>query len=61
MNETLLDRVRGAYHGIFGIPDYDAYLRHRRERHPGEPVLPRDDFARDWIERRYRSMKGRCC
>ena len=61
MRERWIEELRDAYHGIFGVPDYQAYLRHMGERHPGSPVLARDEFAREWIERRYRSMKGRCC
>jgi uncharacterized short protein YbdD (DUF466 family) len=61
MKETWLEQMRGAYHGIFGVPDYDAYLRHMRERHPGKPVWTREQFAREWIDRRYGRMRGRCC
>ena len=61
MNESWREQIRGAYHGIFGVPDYEAYLRHMRERHPAKPVLPRDEFARQWIERRFQRIRGRCC
>jgi len=59
--DAWLEQIRGAYHGIFGVPDYESYLRHTRERHPDGPVLTRDEFARAWIDRRYGSMKARCC
>ena len=61
MTDTWLDGMRDAYHGIFGVPDYEAYLRHMRERHPGAAVETREKFARDWIDRRYGGMRGRCC
>ena len=61
MSEPWRDWMRGAYHGIFGVPDYERYSRHMRERHPGLAMLTRDEFAREFIERRYRRMKGRCC
>ena len=59
--DAWLDGIRDAYHGIFGVPDYEAYLRHMGERHPGKPVLTREQFARDSIDRRYGGMRGRCC
>jgi uncharacterized short protein YbdD (DUF466 family) len=59
--DTWLDGIRDAYHGIFGVPDYEAYLRHWRERHPDEPPLAREEHARACIERRYGGMRGRCC
>ena len=61
MRERWLEELRDAYHGIFGVPDYEAYLRHMRERHPGAAVETREKFARDTIDRRYGGMKGRCC
>ncbi len=61
MNQSWLEQVRGAYHGIFGVPDYEAYLRHMRERHPDGAVLTHDEFARQWIERRFQRIRGRCC
>jgi uncharacterized short protein YbdD (DUF466 family) len=61
MNGKLFDDIRGAYHGIFGVPDYEAYLRHMRERHPGQPALTRKDFAARWIDRKYDGMSSRCC
>jgi uncharacterized short protein YbdD (DUF466 family) len=62
MSKALLDEIRNAYHGIFGIPDYDAYLRHMAQRHPGEPPLARGEFARLWIDRKYGgNMRSRCC
>jgi uncharacterized short protein YbdD (DUF466 family) len=61
MNGKLIGEVRDAYHRIFGIPDYEAYLRHMAERHPGDSVSTRDEFARQFIDRRYGRMKARCC
>ena len=61
MKAKLLAGVRDAYHGIFGIPDYEAYLKHRAARHPGEAVLTRKQFAAKWIDRKYGGMSSRCC
>jgi uncharacterized short protein YbdD (DUF466 family) len=49
---------------MVGVPDYDAYVAHRRETHPGEPIMSRADFCRERAERRFGSGPdriGRCC
>ncbi len=53
--------IRDAYHRIFGVPDYEAYLRHMLVRHPGDAVLSRKEFASLWIDRKYGAMRSRCC
>jgi len=50
-----------ALHRILGAPDYDAYLAHHRRAHPGEPPLPRDEFARRRLEERHTRPGSRCC
>jgi uncharacterized short protein YbdD (DUF466 family) len=61
MNGKLFDDIRDAYHGVFGVPDYEAYLRHMHERHPAKAVLTRKEFAAKWIDRKYGGMSSRCC
>ena len=49
---------------MVGIPDYDAYVAHRRSRHPGEPVMNYEDFFRERQSTRYGEGSGkinRCC
>ncbi len=47
---------------IFGMPDYDRYLRHRAERHAGDPVLSPSEFYAQHLKRRYESGgPTRCC
>jgi len=46
---------------IFGMPDYDGYLEHRRQAHPGEPVMSRAEYFADHLEWRYRGGAPRCC
>ena len=60
--------VSGRAHGIgqicrqlFGIPDYERYLAHAAEHHPGAPVLSRRDFCAQAIERKYGKSGPRCC
>jgi uncharacterized short protein YbdD (DUF466 family) len=57
-------RVRGlcsACRQVFGIPDYERYLAHAAQRHPGAPVLTRGDFCAREIERKYGGGSARCC
>ena len=53
--------VCGTCRQIFGIPDYERYLAHAAARHPGAPVLARDEYCRRAIERRYGGGGMRCC
>jgi uncharacterized short protein YbdD (DUF466 family) len=49
---------------MVGIPDYDAYVAHRRDTHPGEPVMTYEDFFRERQASRYGANGGkisRCC
>ncbi|MFN3388035.1 MAG: YbdD/YjiX family protein [Allosphingosinicella sp.] len=45
---------------MVGVPDYAAYLAHRRAAHPGEKVMSRAEFHRERTERRYGGI-SRCC
>jgi uncharacterized short protein YbdD (DUF466 family) len=58
-----LTRMRHAWLGVLGAPDYRAYLVHHRAHHPDRPPLSESDYARRFIERRYggRGGGGRCC
>ena len=47
---------------MVGVPDYDAYVAHLREKHPDVRPLTREDFVRAAQDRRYgRGGGGRCC
>jgi uncharacterized short protein YbdD (DUF466 family) len=46
---------------VFGMPDYERYLAHAAERHPGAPVLTRGEFCALAIERKYGASGARCC
>ncbi|HEY2824537.1 MAG TPA: YbdD/YjiX family protein [Gemmatimonadales bacterium] len=58
---TLLARASRSVRQVFGMPDYDRYLEHRRMCHPGEPVLGPRAFYAEQVERRYGAGVGRCC
>lgn len=46
-----------------GVPDYDAYVRHLRDKHPERPVPDYAAFFRERQEARYGGRGGgfRCC
>ncbi len=49
---------------MIGIPDYDTYVAHMKEKHPDKPVMSYKEFFRERQEARYGgSGKGgfRCC
>ena len=49
---------------MVGVPDYDAYVAHRKEAHPGEPVMSYEEFFRERQTNRYATKDGkisRCC
>ena len=54
-------RAREIWRGVFGIPDYDAYLAHFRATHPGESPLDRGAFLAWALERRHAGRGPRCC
>jgi uncharacterized short protein YbdD (DUF466 family) len=63
----LLKFARGAAETarlMVGLPDYDAYVAHRRQAHPDEPVMSYEDFFRERQSSRYGTNGGkisRCC
>jgi len=49
---------------MVGVPDYDAYVRHRQNMHPGEPVMNYEEFFKERQNSRYATAGGkisRCC
>jgi uncharacterized short protein YbdD (DUF466 family) len=53
--------IRQICRQLFGIPDYERYLAHAAEHHPGAPVLSRRDYCAQAIERKYGKSGPRCC
>jgi uncharacterized short protein YbdD (DUF466 family) len=56
-----MGELRSAWNGVFGLPDYEAYLRHAADRHPERPPMSREEFSRAFIDNRYGGMRSRCC
>ncbi|MGQ0455442.1 MAG: YbdD/YjiX family protein [Hyphomicrobium sp.] len=49
---------------MVGVPDYEAYVAHRKAQHPDEPMMSYEDFFRERQSSRYGADGGkisRCC
>ncbi len=49
---------------MVGIPDYETYVKHRKQFHPKEPIMTYEEFFRERQDARYAFGKGRfkgCC
>jgi len=49
---------------MVGVPDYEAYVAHRKAAHPSEPVMSFEEFFRERQQSRYGTNGGkisRCC
>jgi uncharacterized short protein YbdD (DUF466 family) len=44
-----------------GIPDYESYVAHMRERHAGQRPMDRAAFMRERMQARYGRGRARCC
>lgn len=53
--------LRRAYLQLVGIPDYESYLAHMAQHHPGVPPLSRRAFCAHAIDRKYGRTGPRCC
>lgn len=53
--------AHAALRRITGMPDYPAYVRHLRERHPGCPVPTEQQFFEEYLRARYEGGPTRCC
>ncbi len=46
---------------MLGVADYDRYLAHMRNVHPGDRVMTETDFTHAWMNDRYNRPGTRCC
>ena len=44
-----------------GIPDYEVYVAHMQEHHPGASPMDRGAFVRERMQARYGQGRARCC
>ena len=56
-----MSRLFALIRRVAGMPDYDGYLAHQRERHPGEPILSEREFYDRYVESRFGGTGSRCC
>ena len=56
-----LTRAAAVVRRVIGAPDYEYYLAHVRERHPGRTPLTREQFTRSQLSARYDTPGSRCC
>lgn len=63
MRESVfIHRLKETLRLMCGVPDYDRYVAHRRNHHPGEPVMSYEDFFRERQAARFGQGRGcRCC
>ena len=62
--QSLRDTIRRAANivrRIVGVPDYERYVAHVRECHPGTVPMNRVEFERSRLEDRYSRPGQRCC
>jgi uncharacterized short protein YbdD (DUF466 family) len=58
---ALLERIGSVLRRIIGAPDYERYVGHVLEAHPGEAPLSRAEFHRLQLEGKYSRPGTRCC
>ncbi|WP_029421585.1 YbdD/YjiX family protein [Alicyclobacillus macrosporangiidus] len=47
---------------IFGMPNYERYLEHHRQAHPGQTPMSEREYYMHCLKERYESGKvTRCC
>jgi len=54
-------RVAALVRRIVGAPDYDAYVRHIAEHHPGSVPQTEREFLDERLMARYSRAGSRCC
>jgi uncharacterized short protein YbdD (DUF466 family) len=50
---TAASQLRHGWLHAIGAPDYQAYLAHHAQRHPGTPPLSEREYVNVFIERRH--------
>jgi uncharacterized short protein YbdD (DUF466 family) len=64
MSEKLVSAFAGAGRVLrlmLGAPDYERYVAHIEDAHPGCTPLSKAEFERDRLEARYTRPGSRCC
>ena len=64
MTEKLVVRlgeIARSMREIIGAPDYERYVAHMKQNHPGCDVLNVEQFLKERMENRYSKPGTRCC
>lgn len=57
---VFLSRSASFVRAVLGVPDYDRYLTHMRQAHPGDRVMSETEFRHARMNDRY-NRTSRCC
>ena len=56
------EKAERFFHPLVGVASYDKYLEHMKEKHPEKTPKSREEFFKDYLERKYNSGgSNRCC
>jgi len=58
---AVLRRAGRIVRRVIGAPDYERYVAHVHECHPGTAPMTRAEFERSRLEQRYSQPGQRCC
>jgi uncharacterized short protein YbdD (DUF466 family) len=65
---ALLEKVKQAIRvisyigkGISNLPDYQAYVKHVQEKHPGQEPPTEKEFFEELLANKYGPNAKRCC
>ena len=56
----LFSRTASFLRAVLGVPDYDRYVVHMRNAHPGDRVMTETEFRHARMNDRY-NRTSRCC
>ena len=46
---------------MVGMPEYNAYVTHMRNKHPDKPLMSYHEFFKERQAARFSAKVGRCC
>lgn len=58
---SVLRRAAAVVRRVVGVPDYERYVAHVHECHPGTTPMSHAEFERTRLEDKYSRPGQRCC
>jgi uncharacterized short protein YbdD (DUF466 family) len=58
---SAFQRAAAVVRRVVGVPDYDRYLAHVQECHPGTAPMTQQEFEQSRLEDKYSRPGQRCC